>query len=237
MNSLLKKIIISAFFPPLLFLQAAGYTPATKKTVAQFLKMSNRDTTVCELTGVVSRVRNYERGRLFLDDGTGSVLIYNVYDAVNKRHFPETDVREGDTLTVIGKRFVYDGRVIEMKNALYLTHKEGPDHKSVIKRDRLDKEPSFRGKGTEEFSKWVSAHLKYPKAARDAYGDGTVIVKFIVGMDGSILEPTIVQGSHKALNEEVIRVLKKAPKWKPGEVDNHPVRVNMTMPVVFIMDI
>ena len=237
MNLLLKSITVLAILPSLLPFQAAGYTPATKKTVAEFIKMSKQDTTICELTGIVSRVRNYERGRLFLDDGTGSVLIYNIYDAVNKRYFPETDVREGDTLTVIGRRFVYDGRVIEMKNALYLTHKEGPDHESVIKRDRLDKEPSFKGKGTDEFSKWVSAHLKYPKDAQKAYGDGTVIVKFIVGMDGSVLEPTIVQGSHKALNEEVIRVLKSAPKWRPGEVDNHTVRVWITMPVVFIMDI
>jgi len=219
----------------LIAIPSAGIEPV-RKTVADFLKMSPEDSTFCELTGVVSRVRNYQYGRLFLDDETGSVLIYNVYDARNKRHFPEIDVREGDSLTVMGRRFVYDKRIIEMKNALYVKHIEGPDHANVAKVDKLDKNPSFKGKDVSEFSKWVTKHLVYPKDAKTGYADGTVIASFIVGRDGSVLEPKIVQSVHPALDAEVIRVLKNSPKWKPGIVDNHPVRVTYTIPIIFSMD-
>jgi len=230
MRNILACIIVA-----LIAIPSEGGEPV-RKTVAEFLKMSPDDTTFCELTGLVSRVRNYQHGRLFLDDETGSVLIYNVYDARTKRYFPEIDVREGDSLTVMGHRFVYDNRIIEMKNALYVRHIEGPDHANVAKVDRIDKNPSFKGKDVSEFSKWVTKHLVYPKEAVSGYADGTVVASFIVGRDGSVLEPKIIKSVHPALDAEVIRVLKNSPKWKPGEVDNHPVRVTYTIPIIFSMD-
>lgn len=228
----MKKTILAAAF--LLFSVCALAVVPEKKTVKEFLRMSSKDTTLCELTGVVERVRNYSKGNLYLSDGTGTVLIYGVYSR-DRRSFTDLDVRDGDTLTVSGRRFVYNGNVIEMKNAWYVSHTEGPDHQNVLKTDKLDKNPTFKGKDVNEFSKWVSAHLKYPESAKDAYMDGTVLVSFIVGMDGSILEPTILQGVHPALDAEVLRVLSKSPKWKPGMVDNHTVRVTYTMPVVFVI--
>lgn len=205
-----------------------------KKTVNEFLKMSPKDTTTCELRGVVTRVRNYSKGNLYIEDGTGSVLIYGVYPS--GKTFGEIDVREGDTLTVSGRRYVYDGRVIEMKGARYVSHSEGPDHENVEKIDKLDKEPTFKGKDINEFSKWVTTHLVYPPEARVGHFEGKIIVSFIVGMDGTIVEPKIVQGSYPALDNEVLRVIRRAPKWKPGEVDGHTVRVSYSMPVYFFLN-
>jgi len=207
----------------------------TPKTVREFLDMSKSDTTLCELTGVVSRIRNNERSRLFIDDGTGTVLIYGLSDE-RDRGIMALDVRKGDTLTVQGRRTVYDGRVIEMKYARYIRHSEGPDHKNVPRKDELDRDPSFRGGGMEKFSKWVSAHLEYPKEALDAYSDAPVVVQFVVGFDGSVQEVEIVRKSHPSIDAEVLRVVKKSPKWKPGMVDGHTVRVKQTLPVVFISD-
>jgi TonB family protein len=225
-------VIFSVIFVATVFLQAGV---PQKKSVAEFLRMSKTDTTFCELTGVVSRVRNHERGRLFIDDGTGSVLIYGLRDAKGQGVLA-LDIRKGDTLTVRGRRFLYDGRVIEMKNALYVRHSYGPDHNNVPKEDELDREPTFRGKGPQEFSKWVSAHLKYPKEARDAYSDGMVLVKFVVGRNGGVQEVEILKGSHPALNEEALRVVRKSPKWKPGMVDGHSVRKEFKLPIYFSSD-
>jgi len=203
-----------------------------KKTVGQFLGMSDSDTTYCELTGVVNRIRNNEKGNLYIDDGTGVVLIYGVEDSEGRRIIA-LDVRKGDTLTVRGRRTVYDGRVIEMKNALYVSHSEGPDHANVKRKDEIDQDPTFRGKGISKFSDWVSKHLKYPDEARNAHADGEVIYQFVVGYDGSVQEVQIVKGAHPALNAEVLRVVKKSPKWKPGKVDGHPVRVKLQHSVIF----
>ena len=225
-------VILSAIFCRNGF--SAGGSSA-KKSVDEFLRMSNTDTTFCELTGVVSRIRNHERSLLFIDDGTGSALIYGLRDAKGQGVLA-LDIRQGDTLTVWGRRFLYDGRVIEMKNALYVRHSYGPDHDNVPKEDELDREPTFRGKGPQEFSKWVSAHLKYPKEARDAYSDGMVLVKFVVGRNGGVQEVEILKGSHPALNEEALRVVRKSPKWKPGMVDGHIVMKEFKLPIYFSID-
>ena len=229
---------IIAVIAALLFLSPQGqgqWTPQ-KKTIKEFVRMSEKDTTTCELSGIVSRVRNYERGNLFLCDHTGSVLIYGIFDPKSYRTFPETDVRKGDSLTVRGRRFVYDGRVIEMKNALYVSHKEGPEHSRVKKEDELDKNPSFKGGGPQEFSSWVGAHLVYPRDASQQRIQGTVIVRFIVGMDGNVYEATVVKGVHPSLDNEALRVINRSPKWKPGIVDSHPVRATFTIPVIFSLD-
>ena len=205
------------------------------KTVSQFLRMSSKDTTLCLLKGVVTRIRNNETGVLFINDGTGTVLIYRMRhrDNITFRHL---DVRKGDTLTVSGHRSVYDGRVIEMKYALFEEKSDGPDHDKMPVMDELDKQPSFQGKGREAFSKWISAHLVYPEDAKKAHIDGTVMVKFVIGKNGGVQEVEVVKGAYPSLNDEAVRVIKSSPKWKPGIVDGHPVRVTYTIPVIFTGD-
>lgn len=224
----MRRILLAIIFAFVSLTSALAIVPE-KKTVKEFLKMSNKDSTIVELTGVVVRVRAYDRGKLFLDDGTGCVLIYGVWDTKNHRNFSDIDVREGDTLTVTGRRFLYDHRVIEMKSGRYVRHSEGPDHANVEKIDKPDKEPTFKGKtgqeALDEFSKWVTSHVAFPI--------DNVTVSFIVGMDGSVLEPKVVAGSDPATSADLIAVMKKAPKWKPASIDNKTVRVTYTVPISF----
>lgn len=234
MRKVLYSLLVAGVAVMNLAADALAATP-TKKTVKEFLQMSPYDTTYCELRGVVTRVRNYEWGNLYIDDGTGDVLIYGVRDP-QQRAFRDLDIRLGDTLTVHGRRFVYDGRVIEMKGARYAGHTEGPDHANVGKADSLDKNPTFKGKGINEFSSWVSAHLVYPEDAKASQIDGKVLVSFVVGRDGKVYEPQILEGLTSSINEELKRVLLSSPKWKPGIVDGHPVRVTYTMPVFFVLN-
>lgn len=213
----------------------AGPQEAVRKTVKEFIRLHEKDSVFCELTGVVSKVRNYQRGRLFIDDGTAEVLLYGVHDPQHRK-FYDIDIRKGDTLTVRGYKFVYSGTTTEMQNAIYVSHSEGPDHESVPKVDELDKNPTFKGKPANEFSKWVSAHLKYPAEAKDAHIEGTVKVKFMIGMNGQILEAEILEGSHPAIDAEVKRVVMNSPKWGPGKVNGNAVRVTYTMPVYFSLE-
>lgn len=206
------------------------WAPADR-TVKEFLKMADNDTTTCRLSGLVTKVQSYGRGKLYLQDATGDVYIYGVVDVKDKRSFYDIDVREGDSLVVTGRRNVYNG-IIEMSNAAYVSHVQGPDHFSVSKKSKLDKEPSFKGKGLDEFSKWVASHVEFPLAAKIAGAGRQVTVRFIVGMDGSVMDPSIVKGSHPALDDEVLRVLRSAPKWKPGSREGYTVRVTYTMTVV-----
>jgi len=205
---------------------------AVEKKISEFLRMSNKDTTYCQLKGVIVRVRNYDRGNVYIKDASGTVFIYGFWDS-EKRHMKELDIRKGDTLTVAGYRSLY-GDVIEMKYADYVSHSKGPDHDNMPIMDELDKEPSFKGKGTKEFGAWVSANLVFPSELRGTYASGTVKVKFVVGRDGKIYEPEILSSPHPAFSAEVLRVLGKSPKWKPGIVNKNPVRVTYTLPVEFV---
>jgi len=206
-----------------------------EKTIMEFLKMSDKDTTTCVLSGVVSKVRNYKNGNLFLSDETGSVLIYGIIDPKGFKDFYDIDVRKGDSLTVKGRRYLYDNRVIEMKNAVYVSHKEGPDHENVKKVSELDKDPSFRGGGPNDFASWVSAHLVYPQDASTKGIEGIVTVRFTVGMDGKVYDVHVVKGIYPSLDKEAIRIVSASPKWKPGIIDNEPVRVTYTIPVIFML--
>ena len=209
----------------------------TPKTVREFLRMSKKDTTLCRLHGVVDRIRNNVNGNLYLTDGTGEVLIYGVRDGSGQgRRFPELDVRAGDTLTLVGHRSVYDGKVVEMQQALLVSKADGPDHANAGSgRAKVFTHATFKGKDKDTFSAWVNAHLVYPKEAREKYIEGEVTVKFVVGKNGHVQEVEVVKGVHPLLNEEAVRVIKSSPKWKPGKADGVPVRVSYTIPVIFIL--
>lgn len=207
------------------------------KTVREFLRMSKKDTTLCQLHGVVDRIRNNVNGNLYLTDGTGEVLIYGVRDGSGQgRKFPELDVRAGDTLTLVGRKSIYDGNVVEMQQAQLVAKADGPDHANAGSgHAKVFTPPKFKGKDKDAFSAWVNDHLVYPKEAREQYQEGRVMVKFVVGKNGLVQEVEVVKGVHPLLNEEAVRVVKSSPKWKPGKADGVPVRVTYTIPVAFIL--
>jgi periplasmic protein TonB len=61
-----------------------------------------------------------------------------------------------------------------------------------------------------------------------------VIVRFSVGEDGSVTHFEIMQSGGSAFDNEVIRVLKKMPKWKPAVQNGKNVPVMFTQPVTFM---
>lgn len=97
----------------------------------------------------------------------------------------------------------------------------------------IDEHPSFQGSGPNNFATWVAAHVKYPKGAKKANIEGTVMVHFVIDKDGSISDAHVHKSTHPLLDAEAIRVVLKSPKWKPGIKDGKPVKVSYTMPVAF----
>jgi len=74
--------------------------------------------------------------------------------------------------------------------------------------------------------------MTYPKLAREAGIEGRVIVQFIVDKEGNVVNPSIVKGVHKSLDEEALRVVKKA-NFKPGTQRGKPVRVQYSLPITY----
>ena len=207
------------------------------KTVREFLRMSKKDTSLCQLHGVVDRIRNNVNGNLYLTDGTGEVLIYGVRDGSGQgRRFPELDVRAGDTLTLVGRKSIYDGKVVEMQSGILVAKADGPDHANAgTGHAKVIIPPKFKGKDKDAFASWVNGHLVYPKEAREQFIDGRVMIKFVVGKNGLVQEVEVLKGVHPLLNEEAVRVVKTSPKWTPGKADGVPIRVTYTIPVIFVL--
>ena len=200
--------------------------------------MSRSDTSLVILHGVVTKIRNTQRGTFYLNDDTGEAYVYGLVDGRegSNQSFRQMNIAPGDTLTVAGRRTVYDGRIIEMAGGHLLRKAEGPDHETRMKEFLSpDVYPKFKGQGPDAFSKWVSAHLKYPPEAKKSMIDGTVMVKFVIGTNGGVQEVEVVKGLLPALDQEAVRVIKNSPKWKPAMKDGKPVRTSYTIPVAFIM--
>lgn len=96
--------------------------------------------------------------------------------------------------------------------------------------------PTFQGGDVNVFARWCGKNIVYPPVAVDNGSQGRVTVQFVVERDGSISRVTVLRGVDKYLDEEAIRVVKSAPKWKPGENRGKPVRVYVQVPIIFVLE-
>ena len=97
--------------------------------------------------------------------------------------------------------------------------------------DAIEVQPQFPG-GPEAWTSFLQRHLTSPTELEP--GDRkTVLIKFIVGEDGTVTNFEIMQSGGKSFDNEVIRVLKKMPKWKPAIQNGKQIKVSFTQPVTF----
>jgi len=96
----------------------------------------------------------------------------------------------------------------------------------------IEELPEFPG-GATEFMKWLTRNLRYPTSAEEKKIEGKVIVSFIVNKNGSISDIKIIKSLDPDCDSEVLRVMKKMPKWKPGTEKGRPVRSEYVIPIIF----
>lgn len=93
--------------------------------------------------------------------------------------------------------------------------------------NRVELLPEFPG-GMMGFAAYFSKSYKVPAAFS---GSGTIYLSFIVEKDGSLTHIKIVRDLGYGTGEEAIRIMKVAPKWKPGLQDGKAVRVAYNLPI------
>lgn len=87
--------------------------------------------------------------------------------------------------------------------------------------------------GMGAFYQYIAKNMKYPAQARRMGVEGKVFVQFVVDKDGSITEVLAVKGIGAGCDEEAVRVISEAAKWKPGKQRGRPVKVRMILPITF----
>jgi protein TonB len=127
-----------------------------------------------------------------------------------------------------------------LANDLIYVHKKETEIKKVEEIDEVipfaivEKKPMFQGKEAKAFVDWIYSKLVYPPQAQENNIQGTVRVSFTVNIDGSLSDIRSVGRKADPLLEDcVIEIIKKSPKWTPGRQQNKPVKVTYQVPVVF----
>lgn len=91
--------------------------------------------------------------------------------------------------------------------------------------------PSFPG-GMKAWADYLSRNLQ-PSSDMQPGEKRSVLVRFWVGEDGVVGRFEVLQSGGPAFDNEVIRVLKRMPNWKPALQRGHAVATSFVQPVTF----
>ena len=95
--------------------------------------------------------------------------------------------------------------------------------------------PEFPG-GETARSKFIGDNLLFPESARNNNIEGRVVAQFIVRNTGIIDSIKILRGIGGGCDEEVIRIIKLMPEWKPAFQNGKAVSVKFILPVNFVLE-
>jgi protein TonB len=104
-----------------------------------------------------------------------------------------------------------------------------PEEPAIL--EHPDENPEFPG-GMEAWSRYLQRMLRVPEDMETGERK-TVRVKFVVNASGEVTDAVIVISGGKEFDKEVLRVIGRMPKWKPGKQRGKPVASYFTQPVTF----
>ncbi|GAB3321853.1 hypothetical protein GCM10027299_16900 [Larkinella ripae] len=99
----------------------------------------------------------------------------------------------------------------------------------------VEEMPEFPG-GRSALGAYLSQNLRYPADAQRNNTDGTVLVQFTIGTNGSIYNIRVKKGVGDGCDEEAVRIVGKMPAWKPGTQNGQPVAVQYVLPIQFMLE-
>lgn len=88
--------------------------------------------------------------------------------------------------------------------------------------------PTFPG-GDKALMNFLARNIHYKKGAVD----GKVFAQFVIKKDGSVGEIKIMRGISPVNDQEVIRVLRSLPRWKPARINGKAIESQYNVPVSF----
>ena len=104
------------------------------------------------------------------------------------------------------------------------------NYDTIFKASYLDVLPVPEG-GMDKFYSFLKTNYIIPDKT-EKY-TGKIYTSFVIEKDGSLSTFKIIRDAGPGTGEEAIRVLKMAPKWIPGKLNNHVVRATYMLPISF----
>jgi len=103
------------------------------------------------------------------------------------------------------------------------------DKQNVYEETAPESRPEFPG-GTKAFYDFIRKNFRIPEEADTL--SVKLLVTFVVEKDGSTTEVRVKGSTLASLDQAVLDLLAKSPKWKPAKQNGRPVRVQFAFPLV-----
>lgn len=94
--------------------------------------------------------------------------------------------------------------------------------------------PEYPG-GMDSLMNYLRQNTIYPNDAQKKGISGRVYVQFVIDTDGSLQKIKVIRGVYPSLDAEAIRVIRNMPPWIPGKHDGEKVKVQMSVPINFLL--
>lgn len=101
-------------------------------------------------------------------------------------------------------------------------------------RTKVEIDAKFKG----NWEKFLLRNLR-PEAPADngaPVGRYTVIIQFVVSLDGTVSDIKPLTKLGYGLEEEAVRVIKKSENWEPAIQNGYPVKAYRKQPIVFVVE-
>jgi hypothetical protein len=180
-----------------------------------------------------------------------SISFYQDFDLKTyKAYYPTGELQYSDEYTKIGyktksvrtafrkdktKKYVKTDISTDSTTIVCFDEKDKP--MDCANTEKIEDEPKaeFPG-GQNALLAFLANNIKYPLKARETGAEGKVYVRFIVNKKGDLEYIVPVRYPDVLLMRESMRVIKTCPKWTPGQKNGKPVRVQYSLPVVFMLE-
>lgn len=85
-------------------------------------------------------------------------------------------------------------------------------------------EPAEPAGGNRAFKRYLESNLRYPQVAIENKVEGKVTIQFTIEPTGTLTDFRVVRSLGYGCDEEVIRLIRNGPQWKPTRRNDEPVR-------------
>lgn len=160
-------------------------------------------------------------------DSNKNVTFYDVIDSVSKKYFSITYKNDGAI------DFIED---LQNDTGTLTTYENGEE--LVRKVNIKDKIEARYAGGASAYSDYLRKNLKasVPSDNNAPSGAYTVMIKFIVNVDGTLSDFMPETNFGYGMEKEAMRVLKTSPKWQPASFYGKNVKAYRRQPITFVID-